>query len=260
MRSWETYFDDIFYILKTFQEWELLILQKLRWELSSTTAMDYLHHVIPRLFLPAAVDVERLKQMTNTVISFALHDYAFTYKPPSVLAASAILYSLQECVAQSIYTEQQLAAAEKITKEARTCLQILTHAGGEDLDLCCRLLANNPKIMSLVQHLPHHPSTPNKQPEDTSPSKNKSPDSTVIIPEIDQLTTSTPARPVTPPHLTYSLDLFTSEVSSTSSYLTHHDPNITSAVDVFSDFNSSVLEAALSPSDAYNSKRVSAAL
>ena len=240
----------------------MLILQKLRWELSSTTAMDYLHHVIPRLYLPRAVDVERLKQMTNTVISFALHDYAFTYRPPSLLAASAILYSLQECVAQSIYTEQQLAAAEKITREARTCLQILTHAGGEDLDLCCRLLANNPKIVSLVQHLlHHHHSTPNKQSNDTSsPPKNKSPDSTVNIPEIDQLTTSTPARPSSPPHLTYSLDLFTSEVSSTSNYLPPHDPSITSAVDVFSDFNTSVLEAALSPSDSFATKRVPAAL
>merc|ERR1712107_14175 len=146
-----------------------------------------------------------------------------------------------------------------ITKEARTCLQILTHAGGEDLDLCCRLLANNPKIMSLVQHLPHHPSsTPNKQAEDTSPSKNKSPDSTVIIPEIDQLTTSTPDLP----HLLILLIPWTClpQRFPTSSYLPPHDPNITSAVDVFSDFNSSVLEAALSPSDAYNSKRVSAAL
>ena len=202
-----------------FQEWELLILQKLRWELSSTTALDYLDHVIPRLYLPAAVDEAKLRRMTESVISYASMEYAFTYRRASLLTATSILFSLQECLNLSQAKHQlsplESLAVEKIIREAKTCLQILTHTGGQELDQSC---------LSLAQTLPDHllPSS-SGQPSVES----RSPDSTVIIQTEDQPGSS------------------------------QTDQDFTSAVDVFSDFNSSVLEAVLSPNDSFSSILVS---
>ena len=163
------------------QEWELLILQKLRWELSSTTAMDYLDHVIPRLYLPKAVDVGKLRRMTESVISYASMEYFFTYRRASLLAATSLLFSLQQCVALSLakqkFNELETLAVEKIIKDARTCLQILTHTGSEELEKCC---------LRLSQTLPDHlVSSSSSSSSPSSPSARASPDSTV---------TSTPVR------------------------------------------------------------------
>jgi len=221
------------------KEWELLILSKLGWELSSSTALDYLDHVLPRLYLPLAVDMKKLRRMTESIICYASLDYHFTYKPASLLAASAILYSLQECVRRGGFSLKEAEAAEKIIREVRTCLQILTHAGGEDLEVSLTVLAS-----TMPSHLT------------ASTSTSASPDSTTTV-EAQQLT-STPAKPQQqqqPEHLS-AVEVFSSEVSSTvTSPPQHHHLNTEylSAVDVFSDFNSSVLEAVLSPNDSFNS-------
>ena len=220
----------------SFQEWELLILSKLGWELSSSTALDYLDHVLPRLYLPLAVDMKKLRRMTESIICYASLDYYFTYKPASLLAASAILFSLQECVRRGQFSARETEAAEKIIREVRTCLQILTHAGGPDLEASLAVLAST---------MPSHITASTA----STASTNQSPDSTTVEAEPQQLT-STPAK-TQPQHLSGVGVL--SEVSSTSSAPIHHQPEYLSAVDVFSDFNSSVLEAVLSPNDSFNS-------
>jgi len=212
-------FTDYSITIQELKEWELLILQKLRWELSSTTALDYLDHVIPRLYLPAAVDEAKLRRMTESVISYASMEYSFAYRRASLLTATSILFSLQECLNLS-QAKQQLSplesrAVEKIIRDAGTCLQILTHTGSEELEKCC---------LSLAQTLPDHllPSSSAQPSVET-----RSPDSTVII--------QTEEQP--------------------GSTITNQD--FTSAVDVFSDFNTSVLEAVLSPNDSFSSILVS---
>ena len=180
------------------QDWELLILHKLRWELCSTTAMDYLDHLLPRLALPSATDVPQLRRKTETIITHAAQDYFFSYRPASLLAAAAILYSVQ-------------GEAEQVGREGTTCLQILTAgtAAGSDLRQCCSHLAD-----TLPPHLaPARPSPP-------------SPDTTA----------TSPAR---------SNTLLSTRTSTPSTRQSAH-PDFT-AVDVFSDFNSSVLQAVLSP-------------
>jgi len=190
-------FTDYSITVQELKEWELLILQKLRWELSSTTAMDYLDHVIPRLYLPKAVDVGKLRRMTESVISYASMEYFFTYRRASLLAATSLLFSLQQCVALSLakqkFNELETLAVEKIIKDARTCLQILTHTGSEELEKCCLRLSQ-----TLPDHLVSSSSSSSSSP--SSPSARASPDSTV---------TSTPVR----------------------------QQDYTSAVDVFSDFS-----------------------
>ena len=66
----------------------------MQWELSAITPMDYLDHVIPRLGLDNLVDLEELRQRTETILVLMSIDYQFAYKLPSLLAASAIMTSL----------------------------------------------------------------------------------------------------------------------------------------------------------------------
>jgi hypothetical protein len=108
-----------------FQEWELLILYKLQWELTAITAIDYLDHVLPRLGLDeivarhvvAAVDVTELRRRTETILVLAATDYQFCYHSPSLLAASTILTAVQSLAVDD----------EKILREIRLRLQTATH-------------------------------------------------------------------------------------------------------------------------------------
>ena len=78
------------------QEWELLVLYKLHWELSSITPLDYLDHALPRLGLnEEVIDMTDLRRRTETILVLAATDYQFTYHYPSLLAASAIMTALQ---------------------------------------------------------------------------------------------------------------------------------------------------------------------
>ena len=79
-----------------FQEWELLVLYKLHWELSSITSLDYLDHALPRLGLNEhLIDMADLRRRTETILVLGATDYQFTYHYPSLLAASAIMTALQ---------------------------------------------------------------------------------------------------------------------------------------------------------------------
>ena len=232
----------------------MLILQKLRWELSSITAMDYLDHVLPRLCLPRAIDTCKLRTIVDTVICYSALDYFWTYQPASLIAAASILFSLQYSVSQSTFetdfNNEELEALERITSEARRCLQILTHVSADDLDTCVSMLTR-----TMPQHLAPVKKCP--QPEVRPESPFRSPDTTInidttCIPREDTPTSSTPSP--SSGYYSSAVDIFSDESSSTSTF--NHPVGqsyITSVVDVFTDFNTSVLEASLSPSESYGS-------
>jgi len=182
------------------------------------------------------------ERTTETVICYAGHDYFFTYKPASMVAAASILFSLQNCVSRSVKenmeSARELAAVEKITRDCRTCLQILTHAAAPELDMCCSVLS---RVV----------------PEEilTGRADQVSPDTTVVSDTAhEDILTSTPSRSSSSASYYSATDLFSEVSSSTSSSNPTHQPQpfITSAVDVFTDFNT-VLENTLSQPDSYSS-------
>ena len=67
----------------------------MQWELSAITPLDYLDHALPRLGLENLVDMEELRRRTETILVLTSTDYQFTYKMPSLMAASAIMTALQ---------------------------------------------------------------------------------------------------------------------------------------------------------------------
>ncbi len=109
-----------------FQEWELLILHKLQWELTAITSIDYLDHALPRLGLDEIthrhgvedIDVVDLRRRTETILVLVATDYQFCYHNPSLLAASAILTALQS---------MSSSHSEQIFREIKLRLQTTTH-------------------------------------------------------------------------------------------------------------------------------------
>jgi len=233
------------------KDWELLVLHKLRWELSSTTAMDYLDHIIPRLCLPSSVDIKYLRRKTETIIAMAATDYHFSYKPPSLMAASSILTALysesKTKTQQSLYNahsedlaNRQAVLSDKILKDAKMCLQILTLAGSEAMEACCFHMAE-----TLPENLTGHVCKSGQASPDTT--MYKSPESTYVQEGCSFETSNGVSSTVT----SSSYQDKKSHLTSTPSR--ERTPEFASAVDVFSDFNSSVLQAVLSPNDSYNS-------
>ena len=105
------------------QEWELLVLYKMQWELSAITPMDYLDHALPRLDLEQHVDMEELRTRTETILVIAATDYQFSYHSPSVMAASAIFTALQSLSSP----DAPEGAKTAFYREIRPRLQAATH-------------------------------------------------------------------------------------------------------------------------------------
>ncbi len=85
--------DQFFFLfLSLLQEWELLVLYKLQWELTAVTPLDYLDHTMPRV-CPDEEEEERaeLRRRAETVLVLAATDYQFAYTSPSLMAAAAVM-------------------------------------------------------------------------------------------------------------------------------------------------------------------------
>ena len=129
----------------------MLILLRLRWDLSATTPLDFLDHILPRLALPSFINLTTLRRKTENIIAWSTLDYHFCYKSASLIAATAIFTAVRCCIADKpksmtcLLSEEaakrQDLQHEKLLSETKRCLQILTLAGGDDLDACCLYLA-----------------------------------------------------------------------------------------------------------------------
>jgi hypothetical protein len=254
------------------QDWELLVLHKLRWELSSTVALDYLDHLLPRLpGLPPALDAARLRLKTETVIALAATHTQFLAVCPSLMAASSLLTALlsanleaataaaasggprdgvttleamltwqQQPAADVVMAAASPAVSESLLREVRLCLQILTHAAAADLDLVCRQIRDClPAYLTGQQHAAAAAA------EGSAPA---SPDTTLCPPSpslypVDQQEEKRPAS-----RCPSSRSSSCSEnPASASAFSFSSFPG--GAVDVFSDLKSTVLEAVLSGPD-----------
>jgi len=236
------------------KETELLILHRLRWELSSTTPLDYLDHIIPRLCLPSFINLSVLRRKTENIIALAALSYYFCYKPPSLVAAAAIFTALRSCIAEKpksmacLLSEEvakrQDLAHDKLLRETKTCLQILTMAGGQDLDSCCLYLAETlPEKLTGHEKMGPLPVSP-----DTTMARSPVPSAPIESYDGVSSTTSPP-----PP----SSQRFPDHLTSTPARGSHGtSPDFCSAVDVFSDFNTSVFQVVHNPNDSQMSSSI----
>eukprot|EP00095_Tigriopus_kingsejongensis_P004962 maker-scaffold96_size378025-snap-gene-1.15 protein:Tk04962 transcript:maker-scaffold96_size378025-snap-gene-1.15-mRNA-1 annotation:"g1 s-specific cyclin-d2" len=227
------------------KEWELLILHTLQWELTAITSMDYLDHTIPRLCLDISTEEqEDIRRRAETILALCATDYTFSYHSASLLAASSLMIAVKSL---SKFQNQTL-----VLREIQLRLQTATHTATNHLHRAVKDL-----ILILPDYL--------KPPEESHPS----PDSTSFKPALrrshsypvtlaDPMTvdSTTPGGTI----LTPEPDLFCKEYLSNDSALgdefestdgvclptgspSSRSSSPLSAVDIFTDYNTHVLQA-----------------
>jgi cyclin D2 len=97
-----------------FQDWELLVLQELQWELSSVSPLDYLDQIIARIGLNPDLDLTDLKRRTETILVLAITEYQFSYLHPSLLASTALLISIKYLTETSLEESDEGKQVEEI--------------------------------------------------------------------------------------------------------------------------------------------------
>uniref|UniRef100_A0A8B9FKQ0 Cyclin D3 n=1 Tax=Amazona collaria TaxID=241587 RepID=A0A8B9FKQ0_9PSIT len=70
-------------------DWEILVLEKLKWDLVSVIANDFLAYILYRLPLPKD-RMELVKKHAQTFIALCATDYTFAMYPPSMIATGSI--------------------------------------------------------------------------------------------------------------------------------------------------------------------------
>ncbi|OXB71606.1 UNVERIFIED_CONTAM: hypothetical protein H355_006141 [Colinus virginianus] len=71
------------------KDWEILVLEKLKWDLVSVIANDFLAHILHHLSLPKD-KMELVKKHAQTFIALCATDYTFAMYPPSMIATGSI--------------------------------------------------------------------------------------------------------------------------------------------------------------------------
>merc|ERR1719410_1007438 len=113
--------------LESIREWELFVLYKLKWDLSASTGLDYLDHILPKLELEASVDTRQVRRHTETVIALSATHYLFSYVRPSVIAASAIAVTYRSLTA---------GLTEETASPFLQNLQQVTHTDLAEIEAC----------------------------------------------------------------------------------------------------------------------------
>ena len=76
---------------------ELLILSKLKWDLTAVTSYDYLEYMIHNVQTSSAVTLDgQVKRNSEKLVTLCAKEEAFLTTPPSLVAASALITSIEQ--------------------------------------------------------------------------------------------------------------------------------------------------------------------
>lgn len=77
--------------LEELLNWEILILNKLRWDISAVVPNDFLEYLLTRLKLEECIEIDHVRKHSQTYIALSCTDFLFSnLNPPSMIAAAAI--------------------------------------------------------------------------------------------------------------------------------------------------------------------------
>ncbi|XP_014248811.1 G1/S-specific cyclin-D2 [Cimex lectularius] len=87
------YFTDFSTRLDQFSPWELVIADRLKWDLAAVTAQDFIAHILYRIPLDRTTE-EMTRRHASTFISLAACDFKFSMYTPSIIAGASIAAAL----------------------------------------------------------------------------------------------------------------------------------------------------------------------
>lgn len=109
--------------------WELLVLSKLKWDMSAVTPHDFFDHILRRLPVDTtAWDVGMIRRHTQTFIALCARDYQFSLHPPSMIAAASLAAALHGLE----WTKRSGVALNDLLG----CLQVITGIEKDYLQTC----------------------------------------------------------------------------------------------------------------------------
>ncbi|XP_054425328.1 G1/S-specific cyclin-D3 isoform X2 [Pteronotus mesoamericanus] len=104
------------------EDWEVLVLGKLKWDLAAVIAHDFLALILHRLSLPS--DRQALvKKHAQTFLALCATDYTFAMYPPSMIATGSIGAAVQGLGACSISGDELTELLAGITGTEVDCLR-----------------------------------------------------------------------------------------------------------------------------------------
>ncbi|RXN01405.1 hypothetical protein EOD39_6923 [Acipenser ruthenus] len=71
------------------QEWELVVLGKLKWNLAAVTPHDFIEHIVKKLPLPSD-KLPLIRKHAQTFIALCATDFNFAMYPPSMIATGSV--------------------------------------------------------------------------------------------------------------------------------------------------------------------------
>ncbi|GLV35728.1 Cyclin D [Carabus blaptoides fortunei] len=75
--------------------WEVLVLSKLKWDVSAVTPQDFLRHILRRLPMDStSLDTTMVHRHSQTFIALCARDYMFSMYTPSMIAAASVAAAL----------------------------------------------------------------------------------------------------------------------------------------------------------------------
>ena len=75
---------------------ELLILSKLKWDLTAVTSYDYLDYMIHNVSQDSTPLDPQVKRNSEKLVTLCAKEEAFISTPPSLVAASALITSIEQ--------------------------------------------------------------------------------------------------------------------------------------------------------------------
>ncbi|XP_011799171.1 PREDICTED: G1/S-specific cyclin-D3 isoform X5 [Colobus angolensis palliatus] len=104
------------------EDWEVLVLGKLKWDLAAVIAHDFLALILHRLSLPR--DRQALvKKHAQTFLALCATDYTFAMYPPSMIATGSIGAAVQGLGACSMSGDELTELLAGITGTEVDCLR-----------------------------------------------------------------------------------------------------------------------------------------
>ncbi|XP_044728709.1 G1/S-specific cyclin-D2 [Chrysoperla carnea] len=89
------YYTDSSISLNDLWRWELLVLSKLKWDVSAVTPQDFLRHILQRLPIhPETLDCDMVLRHAQTFIALCAREFVFSLYTPSMIAAASLAAAL----------------------------------------------------------------------------------------------------------------------------------------------------------------------
>jgi len=212
---------DSTYQLTELLEMELLILSKLKWDLSAITPYDFLEHLLRLLTMDGddiSLESDLLRRKTENVIILCATEYRFSMYPPSMLSSAAIA-----AAAQGLSADHEFGHEFDIS-ELITRLQILTRVENDCLNNCIHQIEET--FREATNNVNNHIQQMEQAQSNNTPSNNTNNPSKVINNnQIDSKTTNTAKE-----NTMYSTD-GNSSPSTSDSELKSHTPTEVFSVD-----------------------------